>query len=219
MGSLKKLTWKKVGKAVGKVVDNKYVKGAAALGATALSGGALAPALLVGGMSAGGKLAQGKNIGQAAKGGLVDGGLTYVGGKVAGKIAPKIGGIFKGGGAGGMADDIGLAGGDIASGNPGRFRSIASGVGDFLGGKDGFGMDDVLKYGKAAGDAYGAYSGAKNQDRYRQIAEQNFAANAPLRDAGRSMLLDSSTPDLSNLFADPMNPQGRYRKVSVGSRV
>jgi hypothetical protein len=132
----------------------------------------------------------------------------------------KVGGLFKGGveSSGDFVDQT-LQGGDIASGNPGRFRQLASGVGKFIGGSDGIGMDDVLKYGKAAGDAYGAYTGAKNQDRYRQIAEQQFAANAPLRDAGRSMLLDNSTPDLSGVFADPQNPQGRYRKVSVGSRV
>jgi hypothetical protein len=228
--SLKKLTWKKVGKGIGKVVDNKFVKGAAALGLAATGVGAPAAAGIIGGMSAGGKLAQGKRLTTAVKGGVVDGGLTYVGGKIAGKVMPKLGGMLNkvpglnkipgvGNVMSGGGDDIGglvEGAGDIAG--QGRFRKIASGVGKFIGGSDGFGMDDVLKYGKAAGDAYGAYTGAKDQDRYRQLAEQNYAANAPLRDAGRTMLMDNSTPDLSGLFADPTAPQGRYRKVNVGSR-
>ncbi len=212
--NLKKLTWKKVGKGVGKVLDNKIVKGAAALGLAATGVGAPAAALLMGGAAAGSKLAQGKRLTTALKSGAKDGALTYAGAK----ILPKVTGMIRGGGAPGAAGDIGLPGGDIASADPGRFRKIAGGIGDFLGGKDGFGMDDVLKYGKAAGDAYGAYTGAKDQDRYRQLAEQNYAANAPLRDAGRTMLMDNSTPDLSGLFADPTAPQGRYRKVNVGSR-
>ena len=139
-----------------------------------------------------------------------------------GKGATKLGGLAKagagklmGGGVQSSGDfvDQSLQGGDIA-GAGSRFRKI----GDFLGGNDGFGMDDVLKYGKAAGDAYGAYTGAKDQDRYRQLANQEYAANAPLRDAGRTMLMDNSTPDLSGLFQDPTAPQGRYRKVNVGSR-
>lgn len=208
---LKKLTWKKVGKGVGKVLDNKIVKGAAALGLAATGVGAPAAAAIMGGAAFGSKMAQGKRLTTGLKAGVKDGALTYAGAK----ILPKVTGMMRGGGAG----EIGLPGGDIASAaEPGRFRKIAGGIGDFIGGSDGFGMDDVLKYGKAAGDAYGAYTGAKDQDRYRQLAEQNYAANAPLRDAGRTMLMDTSTPDLSGLFQDPTAPQGRYRKVNVGSR-
>jgi hypothetical protein len=210
--NLKKLTWKKVGKGIGKVVDNKFVKGAAALGLAATGVGAPAAAALVGGMSAGGKLAQGKRLTTAIKGGVVDGGLTYVGGKVAGKLAPKIGGMFKGGGG-----DIGLPGGDLASAaDPSRFRSIAGGIGKFVGGSDGIGLDDVLKYGKAGADAFGAYGQAKNEDRYRQIADQEYAANAPLRDAARQMLLNPA-PAQPSLLEDPNAP--RYRRVNVGARV
>jgi hypothetical protein len=216
--NLKKLTWKKVGKGIGKVVDNKFVKGAAALGLAATGVGAPLAAGIVGGMSAGGQLAQGKRLTTAVKGGVKDGALTYVGSKFVPKITGKIGGMMnKVPGVGGVSDEIaGLPGGDIAGQS--RFRKIAGGIGDFIGGKDGFGMDDVLSLGKAAGEGYGAYSDAKNADRYSQLAEQNYAANAPLRDAGRTMLMDNSTPDLSGLFADPTAPQGRYRKVNVGSR-
>ena len=168
----------------------------------------------------------GKILGAGAKAG-VKAGVMGKAGKV---IGGKIGGMFKGGGGSGstvsgggdlLGDiDPNMAGGNIgdAFSQGGRFRKIAGAVGDFVGGKDGFGMDDLISGGKALGDAYGAYTGAKDQDRYRQLAEQNYAANAPLRDAGRAMLMDNSTPDLSSVFNDPTNPQGRYRKVNVGSR-
>lgn len=94
--------------------------------------------------------------------------------------------------------------------DPSRFRSIA----DFIGGHG----DDILKYGKAAGDAYGAYRNAKLQDEALGLARGNYNANAPLRDAARAGLLDNSRPDLSGVFADPSNPNGRYRRVNVGSR-
>lgn len=211
--SLKKLTWKKVGKGLGKVVDNKFVKGAAALGLTATGIGAPLAAGIVGGMSAGGKLAQGKRLTTALKGGAIDGGLTFAGAK----LAPKIGGMFKKiPGVGGAADEIaGLPGGDI--GGQSRFRSIASGVGDFLGGKDGFGADDLLKYGKAAGDAFGAYDTHQTVDRHRKLVEGEYNAGAPLRDAARQMLLAEAQQPM-----EPMNlqtPEPRYRRVNIGGRL
>jgi hypothetical protein len=143
---------------------------------------------------------------QLKRAALTAGGLAL--GGVAGGLVGKLGGKLLGDGAGQMAGDAieGLGGGDIAG--PSRFRRIAG----FLGGKDGFGGDDLLKYGQAAGDAYGAYQGAKDQDRYRRLADQNYAANEPLRAKARQMLLEADQrPDLSHLFADPGNP--RYRPV------
>ena len=87
-------------------------------------------------------------------------------------------------------------------------------IGGFLKGHGG----DILKYGEAAGNAYGAYKGAQNSDRYRRIQEAEFAKRAPLRDRSQQMLLDDSLPDTSATFADPYAPTGRYRRVNVGSR-
>jgi hypothetical protein len=138
---------------------------------------------------------------QLKRAALTAGGIALggVGGAVLSKVAPKIGGIFKGG-AGDMAGDAidGLSGGDIAGSRGG-----------------GFNLDNLLKYGQAAGDAYGAYTGAKDQDRYRRIAEQEYAKRAPMRDASQRLLMDESRPDLSSVFTEQ---PGRYRRVNVGSR-
>ena len=154
------------------------------------------------------------NFKKAAKNAVIQYGaskLANVGGK---KI---LGALKRGGDTASMAGDIGLPGGDIASAaEPGRFRSIIGTAGKFLGGSDGFGMDDVLKYGKAAGDAFGAYEDRERFGRMEDIANREYAAGAPMRDAGRQMLMDQSRPDLSGVFTE--QPQ-RYRKITVGSRV
>lgn len=230
MASLKKLTWKKVGKGIGKVVDNKWTKLAAAgaLGATGL--GAPAAAAIIGGMSAGGKLAQGKRLTTALKGGAKDAALTYVGGKVAGKLAPKVGGLFKSGPApldmtaanqasnavNALDMNKVMSGAGDAIAQPGRFRSIASAAGKFIGGKDGFDVDDVISLGKAAGSAYGAYDSGKRMNRLENIAMGEYNQGAPLRAQARQMLLDDSRPDLSSVFNAP---DQRYRRVTIGSRV
>lgn len=151
------------------------------------------------------------NFGNAAK----NAAIQYVGGKIVGKVAPKIGGLFnKGAGA---AGDIGLPGGDIASAaEPSRFRSLVSGAGKFLGGKDGFGVDDVLSLSKGLGDAYGAYDTGKTVDAHRRLVSDEYNANAPLRDAARQMLLAEAQPmEPLNLRAEPP----RYRRVNVGGRM
>lgn len=105
----------------------------------------------------------------------------------------KIGGIF-----GGASKFVGKEGGGA---EPGRFRSI---------------LDNVAKYGEVAGDAYGAYQSNQRQNRAVKLAEHEYAAGAPLRDASRRMLLDDSTPDTSGIFD---RPAPRFRRVNVGSRV
>jgi hypothetical protein len=55
-------------------------------------------------------------------------------------------------------------------------------------------------------------------DRYRALAEAEYAKRAPMRDKAMALMLDDSTPDTASVFADPMAPQGRYRKLTVGSR-
>lgn len=90
---------------------------------------------------------------------------------------------------------------------PSRFRRVLSGAGKFFGGSDGFGVDDVLKLGSAAGDAYGAYDRANRLGELTDLARDDYAARAPLRQAGMNALLDDTEPDR------------RYRRVVVGSRV
>ena len=211
--NLKKLTWKKVGKGVGKVLDNKIVKGAAALGLAATGVGAPAAALLMGGGAAASKLAQGKRLTTALKSGAKDGALTYAGMKIIPKVTDKLGGVFNKVPGAESAGEIGLPGGDIAG--QGRFRSIMGTAGKFLGGSDGFGADDLLKYGKAAGDAFGAYEDRERFGKMEDMANADYASRAPLREAGMAGLLDESRPDLSSVFAQP---EQRYRRVNVGSR-
>lgn len=55
------------------------------------------------------------------------------------------------------------------------------------------------------------------EDRYRALAEAEYARRAPLRDRAQEMLMDESAPDTAATFADPTAPQGRYRRVRVGS--
>ena len=155
------------------------------------------------------------DLGDIAKGAAVDAGKTYV----IGSLAGKLGGVF---GRGGNAADATAQGssGNIAgmelpeAGTEGGGMGKLGKVGGFFG-KYG---DDILKWGSAAGDAYGAYTSAKDRDRYRRLAEAEYARRAPLRDRSQQMLLDDSVPDLSATFADPMDPAGRYRRVNVGSR-
>lgn len=135
-------------------------------------------------------------------------------GPVAGMLG-KVPGIAKIGGALKLGGLFGKGAGAVNSmgAEPGRFRSI----GQFFGGKDGLGMDDVMKYGEAAGDAYDAYQGNQRRNRAVRMAEQELAAGAPMRDAARRTLMDDSRPDLSGVFTEPQAPP-RYRRVNVGSR-
>lgn len=124
------------------------------------------------------------------------------------------GGLAAGGAAastlGGSLNDIADA---SKSMDGGRYRSL----GKFFGGADGFGMDDVLKYGSAIGEGYGAYHRSNAQDKLTRMSEDEWRRRQPLRDAGMKALLDDSKPDTSATFADPYAPTGRYRRINVGS--
>ncbi len=140
----------------------------------------------------------------ATLGALATGGTLAAAGGLGG-IASKLGGAKKVAGAATTATDgswlpgVGQAG---QTADPGRFRSVLGGVGDFLG-EHG---DSILDVGQAAEGVY---------DKYRDVNEYN--KRKPLRDAGMAALLDTSRPDLSGVFADPGAPQ-QYRTVNVGSR-
>lgn len=83
---------KKVGKAVGKVVDNKVVKGLTAATLAVTGVGAPAAAAIMAAQSAGGKALQGKRITTIAKG-AVTGAATGAAAGVAGKFLPKLPGV------------------------------------------------------------------------------------------------------------------------------
>lgn len=57
-------------------------------------------------------------------------------------------------------------------------------------------------------------------DRYRALAEAEYARRTPLRERGMQLLLDDSVPDTSDL-RDPLDPAvpGRYRRVNIGGVV
>lgn len=206
-GSVGKLGQKaKLG--VGKVLSNKYVD----MGLSLIPG--VGPGIAAAANAAG-------HVLDTSKGGIhsagdvfnvaKDAALTYGGSKLLGGL--KTGGLksgvnlLKGGGSSGgdtasMLDQLGADGGS-------RFRSIGS-VGGFL--KDN--AHTIADLGKAGEGIYDRYQ--QNQD--RAMAQREYDAAKPLRDAAQANLLDTSVPDTSGIFADEMNPRGRYRRVSVGSR-
>ena len=157
------------------------------------------------------------NFGKAAKNAAIQYGVGKVANSVLGKLrgTPDLSGIdqakdYVSGinvGSGGVSQ----AGHVLSMGD--RFRSLGD-VGSFLSKH----KNDILDYGQAAEDIYGKYRQTQAQDEAMKLAKQRYAENAPLRARGRELLLDESRPDLSAVFADPNNPQGRYRVVNVGSR-
>lgn len=124
----------------------------------------------------------------AAGGGL--GALAGAGSKLG--LLKKAGGLLTGGGKSQTDQMLGIEQGPNWSD---RFRSIA----------------DIGKAGEHIYDRY-----QENQD--RSMANKEYANAQPLRDAAQANLLDTSVPDTSGIFADPNAPQGRYRRVNVGSR-
>jgi hypothetical protein len=125
-------------------------------------------------------------------GGLGAVGIAGLGGLGAGGMSSGLSGLGK---LGAIKKVAGLVsgGGDPTQG--GRFRNLL----------------DLGKFGEGVYDTY-------QQNRQYNDAKNAYNEAAPLREAGMKGLLDTSTPDLSSTFADPMNPQGRYRRVTVGSR-
>lgn len=90
----------------------------------------------------------------------------------------------------------------------GRFRKI----GGFLA-KHGSTIADVAG---AAGDAYLDYKNESRQDELFKRNRDEWNRKAALREAAMAGLLNTNNPDLSELFAEP---EERYRRVNVGSRV
>lgn len=126
----------------------------------------------------------------------------------------KVGGVFKG--SGGIEA---LPGGDIAGAaaettGTGGNMGWASKIGGFFKNHG----DTVIDGLSLAEGVYQNHRQNKINDRYRALAEAEYARRAPMRDEAMRLMLDDSTPDTSAIFADPMAPGGRYRKVSVGSR-
>lgn len=148
----------------------------------------------------------------------LDAGRNYAIGKVAGGLKSGVSALRSGQGIGAAAKSAvgmgasgggelaGIEGGNIAASDPSRFRSVV----DFLGKH----KDTIADIGQVGESVYDRYQ--ENQD--RKTAEERYRALQPLRDQAVAGLMDTSRPDLSGIFADPTNPQARYRRVNVGSR-
>lgn len=197
---------------VGGALDSKWTKLglAAALAATGV-GAPAAAAIMAAEGAAGGALKNGGGLHDAAVGGVKGAAAGYTAGTVgegltALKSGAGVGNALKTGMGFGGGGEMGLEGGNIAGENVGRFRK----VGGFL--KDN--ARTITDFGRLGEGVYDRYQ--QNQDRKR--ADEEYAANKPLRDAGMAGLLDTSKPDFSSVFADPMAPKGRYRSMNVGSR-
>ena len=88
-----------------------------------------------------------------------------------------------------------------------RFRSLMPSLGT---------LGDLAE---GAGTAYDAYTSGKRAQQVHDRGQNEYGAGAPIRNAGRAALLANARPDLSSTFADPTDPNGRYRRLSVGSRI
>lgn len=107
------------------------------------------------------------------------------------------------------------AGGMPDAGDPEALGSIAEPSSSWGDRFRSIGMDDLLKYGTAAAEGYGAYKDEARENELFNRERDEFKRRAPLREAGMAGLLDTSRPDLSAEFADQ---PPRYRRVNVGSR-
>jgi len=162
----------------------------------------LGKTLLAGAGSAFGNKLLGNGLGGGSSGwlGAAHPSLAPVG--APGALGPQ-GVMAPGGGSIGAVGTPGIASGGGVFGDIGRF----------LGGADGLGLDDILKYGGMIG---GGINAANQQDAANDArkaalsgATQEWAGRAPLRAAAQQGLLglgDIRRPDLSQIFADPGNP-------------
>lgn len=85
-------------------------------------------------------------------------------------------------------------------------------VGNFLGGGDGFGIDDAVKIGGTVAAIDSMRHANKLQDSAIQGATRDWESRAPLRQMGMSRIMGlnpSARRDMSELFADPSNPYYR----------
>jgi hypothetical protein len=110
------------------------------------------------------------------------------------------------------------AGGAGAAGTAASTAGAAGGIGGALGKipmvggalSKGYGMLGGLDGALALGAGIEGYEQDRQANRLRgnalDLLGQEFAANAPLRDAGRQGMLNAQAPDLSSVFASSGNP-------------
>ena len=223
-----KLSLKKIGRGAKKLGQKAKIGiGKAASKAAPIVGffnPALGTALSVGGDildTTDGSFNAGKNIKRAA--------TTYA----IGKAAKGITGLFKGADTANLAPSASGGGADAmvraaykkagvaapeSLAQPSRFRSIAQGAGRLGNAIRPKNLQDTLDLARFAGDTYGAYKTGQREDDLYAREEREFNRLAPLRAEGMAGLLAQGQPQVpvSDLFAQP---QSRYRRVSVGSRV
>lgn len=123
-------------------------------------------------------------------------------------------------GAGGALGGLTKLGSLSKLGKLGKVAGAVKGVGSMLGGggegdpSQGGRFRNLLDLGQFGEGVYDTFQ----KNRQYKDAKGAYDAAAPLRDAAMKGLLDTSRPDVSSVFADPNAPQGRYRRVNIGSR-
>ena len=158
-----------------------------------------------------GEKMRGGSTGSALKAGLSNAALGGAGKLAAGAAQGGIMALRSGASLGSTAKAIGTE--TAKSLGADRFRSIGSNLVD-PGAGGGSKLRTLMDLGKMGEGVYDRYQ--QNQD--RKMAQDEYRRLQPLRDQAVAGFMDTSRPDLSSIFADEGNPQGRYRRVSVGSR-
>lgn len=182
-----------VGHAVGSVASNPWVQGLTAAGLAATGIGApLAAGIMAAERGGGALLKPGGNIGDGLKG-AATGAAMGAGASLAGSAIRDPGSIIGGlktvgGKLGGSAGSLGSAAGNVlhaATGGGGGVNPLMLA----LAGAQGL---NAANLGRKANDF---------ADQGWNLANDNWNARAPLRDAGMAGLLHPETRDLSNLTA------------------
>jgi hypothetical protein len=153
----------------------------------------------------------GRAVGGGAPATDVNGGSMIPGGP---DFDPSSGGA---GGGGGMPWEQILAavtGGGTQGGGGIDWGSLLGKVGGFV--KDN-GLDLAMA-GLATAQGVNAAKASSRaggfQDKAINLAEQNWAAGAPLRAAGTTRLLTPKAANLSSVYTDPSNPFARVRRIA-----
>lgn len=211
---------KGTGHFIGDVASNPIVQAGVGLA----TGGLAAPVLLG---AAGGALKKGGGLRDAIGGGA-KGALSYGAGKLVSKI-PGVGAVadkLMPGGGGASLEELSSAAemAGLESAGVGAGTSAASKAGSILGKagglvKEGDRYRKILDGAKTATDAYRAFDDRRKRDRLMRRWEDEENRNKPLREKARSLLLDDSRPDVSDVFRDERAPQNRYRRVRIGGDV
>lgn len=137
---------------------------------------------------------------------------------VVGMVNPALGiGLGALGGLGNGKDSLKQMAGGAVSGGAGALAGRAGGAAG-AGGGTGFmdrarGALDTLI---GAASAYDGYRADREANKYRKMAidhaQQQWNANAPLREAGMRDLMDETQPDLSGLYGASENSFRRVRR-------